>query len=433
MLSVASHLESRQLKGRYVVLEGKADYELITALYAVISVGAVAAVLNLDLSQEEIFYAMNQMQPALIISSLENYDFAEEYAKEYKIDAIVGEMKGNEQSIKAWIQKEESSFSYQRDQKPSDPALVLMTSGSTSKSKLVLLSHYTFLPSKEFFAPKNILLFPMYHMAGIVVVTNAIAKGVHTCLSNMKEGLRDLDWFQPNEVSAVPAFIAAMVKRSRQNLLDLSQYKYITSTGAPQNLEIAQYLSSLGIFSLSAYGSTETGGQVAYSAPGLGRLGSVGKVGPWNEIKISELGEILVKGNSIMLEYLGNPKETEEVLKDGWYHTGDVGYIDEDGFLYITGRMKNVIILSNGENVSPEAIEAQLYHCTDITEVVVCGEDNLIAAHIWCGKHPEEDIRKRVENYIAGYNRTVPTYRCIRKIVFREEAFAKTASGKIKR
>ena len=110
-------------------------------------------------------------------------------------------------------------------------------------------------------------------------------------------------------------------------------------------------------FSVRLYGATETSGAVVYSVPGQCRAGSVGKVGPWNEVRLSDKGEILVRGNNLMLGYLDDPKATREALADGWYHTGDIGYIDEDGFLFITGRIKNVIVLSNGENVSPEAIE----------------------------------------------------------------------------
>lgn len=431
--TVAGHLEALRLKGKYVVLEGKSDYEIVTALYAVISVGAVAAILNLDLPEEEVFDALERIQPAMIISSEDNSDIAEEYAKKYHIYSMLANGSEHKESIRSWIKKEGVLYEPDGEQKPEDPALVLMTSGSTSKSKLVLLPHYTFLPTKEFCTERNILVFPLYHVAGIMELTNSVLHGLTLCLSNMREGIRDLEWFCPTELMAVPAFIFLMVKRNRKNLLDLSHYQRITSGGAPQNLEVTEYLNSLGIFSSSAYGTTETSGQVACSTLSAYRFGSVGKPGSWNEVKISENGEILVKGKMVMLEYLGNPKETEEALEDGWYHTGDVGHIDEDGFLYVTGRIKNVIVLSNGENVSPEAIEAQLYHCTDIEEAVVGSQGDTIVAQVYCGELSDEKIRKNVETYIAKYNRTVPSYRCIRKIVFREEAFAKTSSGKIKR
>lgn len=110
-----------------------------------------------------------------------------------------------------------------------------------------------------------------------------------------------------------------------------------------------------------------------------------------------------------------------------------MGRFDEEGFLSIVGRIKNIIILSNGENVSPEAIEAQLNMCEDIDEVVVKGEDDMIVAHIWCGENATEETCNKVEKYIKIYNRSVPSYHRVQKTVFRKEPFEKTSTGKIKR
>ena len=120
-------------------------------------------------------------------------------------------------------------------------------------------------------------------------------------------------------------------------------------------------------------------------------------------------------------------------MADGWYHTGDIGYIDEDGFLFITGRIKNVIVLSNGENVSPEAIEKKLSVCADIKEMIVLGENDRLAAHFWCGEDGGMDAEMRVRAFIAQYNKEVPPYQAIRNLVFRDEPFPKTVTGKIKR
>ena len=251
---IAGRLQTLQLKGKYVVLEGKAEYEIVAALYAVICAGAVAAVLNLELPEEEVFDALERIQPAMIICSEDNFDIAEEYAEEHQIYSMTGSGNEHTESIRSWIEKEGILYQPEGEQKPEDPALILMTSGSTSKSKLVLLPHYTFLPTKEFCTERNILVFPLYHVAGIMELTNSVLHGMTLCLSNMREGIRDLEWFCPTEIMAVPAFISLMVKRNRKNLLDLSSYQRITSGGAPQNLEVAEYLNSLGIFSSSARG-----------------------------------------------------------------------------------------------------------------------------------------------------------------------------------
>lgn len=431
---VAYQLDKRQVKGKYVLLEGKSEYELIVAYYAIMSVGAIAAVINFDLSEREIYRAADVLQPVMIICTEDNLEVVEEYAEEKNIPCIISVPDDEtDLSVSRWIHSTEDIYEFDGTQSADAPAFVLMTSGSTSESKLVLLSHYGLLPVKEYFFMKNMLLFPIYHIAGLGMITNSLSKGINICISNMKDGFRDQEWFKPFEIAAVPAYISALLKRVRLNQIDISGVKAIMSAGAPQNLEDVQYLQSMGIYSGSTYGATETGGAIIYHTEEESRYGSVGKVGPWNEIKISERGEILVKGKNVMLEYIGNEEETKAALKDGWYHTGDVGHIDGDGFLFITGRIKNIIILSNGENVSPEAIEAELNLCPEIDEVLVYAENDAIVAHVWSPEAENDDIRKRIEKFIAKYNKTVPTYHRIAGVKFRTEPFNRTTTGKIKR
>ena len=138
-------------------------------------------------------------------------------------------------------------------------------------------------------------------------------------------------------------------------------------------------------------------------------------------------GEILVKGTSVMKGYYQMPDETAETLKDGWLHTGDKGYMDEDGYLFINGRVKNLIILSNGENVSPEEIENKLALNPLVGEVIVTGEDNGLTARIY----PEqavveakaldtEMIRSQLQEFLDEYNKNQPTYRRITGLVIRK-------------
>jgi len=431
--TVATKMNERNWKGKYVAFEGKGEYEIIVSYYAAISVGAIAVMLNLDVSESEIKRAIKTMNSVAVICSEDGYDNIEDIVKAEGLECIISNPIQEKQNISEWIALGEGTYSFENNLSPDDPALVLLTSGSTSLSKYVLLSHYAFLPRKEFFTEKNILLFPLYHIAGIALVSTCIVYGIELCLSNMKQGIRDIEWFRPTEMVAVPAFISVLVNRSKQGLFDIKTFKGITSGAAPQNLETSKYLEEQGIFTYSSYGATETSGPVGYITTSVNRRGSVGKPGPWNEIKLADNGEILIKGKNIMLGYIGNPEETQAVLEDGWYHTGDVGRFDEDGYLYITGRIKNVIILSNGENVSPEAIESQLNPCTEIEEVVVRGEDDMIVAHIWCGENDSEEVRERVEKFIKQYNKGVPSYHRIQRTIFRNEAFEKTSTGKIKR
>ena len=424
-------LGKHNLRGKYIVVEGINEYESIVSMCAVVSIGGIAAVLNFDLPEDEILHALDRMKPECMICSKDGYEVVEDYVNEKQLLYICIDEPGKN-SIISWLEQD-ADYILEDNCKPDDEALVLLTSGSTSRSKLVKLSHYGFMPTLELSSDKSILLLPIYHVGGIVMIANAIAKGIRLCLSSLKTGLRDIEWFRPTELLAVPAFISIMENRSRQNLFDMEGIKYILSVGAPQNEEVTKYLESKNIFAPSVYGATETSGAVSYSTISEYRFGSVGKVGSWNQVKISDEGEILVKGKNVMLEYIGDIEESAAALKDGWYYTGDIGYIDEDGFLYITGRKKNVIILSNGENVSPEAIETKISACPEVLEVIVYDEDDMLTCHVWCGESTDDSTKKSVEKYIKQYNRSVPSYQSIRKVVYRDCQFEKTASGKIKR
>ena len=152
---------------------------------------------------------------------------------------------------------------------------------------------------------------------------------------------------------------------------------------------------------LQGYGASEAGAIGFLWEMTPDRPDTIGKPPAEMEIKIID-GELYVKSDALMTGYYGEKEETEKVLRDGWYATGDLCRMDEDGFLYITGRRKNLIILSNGENVSPEEIERKLYQYNDISEVMVCAEGELITAQIYPA-YPEESTpqeRERIQEKI---------------------------------
>ena len=167
--------------------------------------------------------------------------------------------------------------------------------------------------------------------------------------------------------------------------------------------------------------------------------GSIGK--PLANVQLKfEDGEILVKGSSVMKGYYNMPEETAATLEDGWLHTGDKGYLDEDGYLFINGRVKNLIIMSNGENISPEEMENKLALNPLISEVIITGNKTGLTANIY----PDEDYAQRqgwsssdihneLQNFIDKYNNGQPSYRHITSIVVRTEPFIRNTTGKIKR
>jgi long-chain acyl-CoA synthetase len=194
-----------------------------------------------------------------------------------------------------------------------------------------------------------------------------------------------------------------------------------------------------GVDIYQGYGMSECSPVISSNTPLANKPGSVGKILKNASVKI-ENGEILVKSSSVMAGYYKMPDETKETLEGGWLHTGDKGYVDEDGYLFINGRVKNLIILSNGENISPEEIENKLSLYPLIDEVVVTGDGNGLTARIY----PDQDliIKKKMngekleaelQRILDDYNKSQPTYRRIVHLVIRENPFRRNTTRKILR
>ncbi|MEG2199878.1 MAG: AMP-binding protein, partial [Anaerovorax sp.] len=213
----------------------------------------------------------------------------------------------------------------------------------------------------------------------------------------------------------------------------------------------------LGIRVLQGYGLTECAPLVSgtpYYENTYKKAGSVGKVvrhGMFDIIDKDEdgIGEILYKGPNVMVGYYRMPEETAKVLKDGWFHTGDLGFIDEEGWLYLTGRRKNVIVTKTGKNIYPEELEAYLNDCKFIAESMVYGveddfdEDTLVSAQIrpdydmiteeFGESFDQDEIYQLIREEVAEINEKLPIYKRIRNVILREEEFIKTTTKKIKR
>ena len=225
--------------------------------------------------------------------------------------------------------------------------------------------------------------------------------------------------------------------------------KSIVCGGAPLSPQLIKDFYAFGITVLEGYGITECAPLVAVNSPGKVRFHSVGQPVYGCTVKIDkdendETGEILVKGENVMMGYYKNPEATKEVFtEDGWFRTGDIGYMDKDGYIYITGRKKNVIILSNGKNVFPEEIEEYLAPIDIIEECVVMARENekgeLTITAITVpnmalleGKNDEE-ITELIKARIDAVNKKLPTYKQIHRIELRHEPFERTTSKKIQR
>jgi len=223
----------------------------------------------------------------------------------------------------------------------------------------------------------------------------------------------------------------------------------IVCGGAPLSKELIKDFDAFGITIYEGYGITECSPLVSVNRPGGIKLGSVGPAVLGTTVKIDkaegeETGEILVKGDNVMLGYYKNPEATAEVFtEDGWFRTGDLGYMDKDGYIFITGRKKNLIILSNGKNIFPEEIEEHLSHNEIVGESVVIGRKNeqgeiVISAIVY--PNPEiaegkdkDEVYALVKEAVAETNKKLPLFKHIQLFELRDTEFEKTTTKKIKR
>ena len=257
-----------------------------------------------------------------------------------------------------------------------------------------------------------------------------------------------------NPIDKLPFILRKIVSRKVKNTLGGRLRVFIVGAAAV-NPEIANTFDKLKLNSLQGYGLTECAPLVAGNTDFYKRNDSAGLPIPTVEYKIENpnqegVGEIIVKGPNVMLGYYNMPEETEKVLKDGWFHTGDLGKIDENGFLYITGRCKSVIVTKNGKNIYPEEIESYLNESPLIAESLVIGthkendDETYVNAQIFPNKEAiteylkgtvptKEEIKKVISDVIANVNSKIPNYKHIKYFAIRDSEFEKTTTQKVKR
>ncbi|MBQ7011445.1 MAG: AMP-binding protein [Clostridia bacterium] len=372
---------------------------------------------------------------------------------------------------------------------------IIFTSGTTGTSKGVMLNQRNLTTaansagqSMQYDDDNTFISFlPPYHTYEMSIGQFAIMNlGAQIKInSSLKRSIKDMASFKPNALMLVPLFVETMHKkvwdeidkrgmrkkvRAAMKISDAmlaagidmrkkffgqitaafgGNLKSIVCGGAAVNPEIIKDFHSFGILILEGYGITECSPLVSVNRPDGVRLKSVGTPvdGCTARIDVGDdgkTGEILVKGDNVMLGYYKNPEATAEVFtEDGYFRTGDIGYMDEDGYIFITGRKKNVIILSNGKNVFPEEIEEYIYKIPEVLESVVIGrKDASGTPRITAICVPDmtkfegvenEEIEAKIRAEIAEMNKKLPTFKQVAVTEIRYEEFEKTPSRKIKR
>ena len=294
-----------------------------------------------------------------------------------------------------------------------------------------------------------------YHPSVILCVPLLLENVHKNIVKSMNKSLPDkYKKSNENPYNDLPFFIKKVVKSKVKNSLGGRLRVFIVGA-ASVNPAIVDDFDALGLNTLQGYGLTECSPLVAGNNDFYKKSDSAGLPIPNVEYKIdnpndSGVGEILVKGPNVMLGYYNMPEETEKVLKDGWFHTGDLGRIDENGFLYITGRCKSVIVTKNGKNIYPEEVEYYLNDNPLISESLVLGiqkendDETYINAQILPnidaiteylkGSVPTKaEIKKLIADVVSSVNSKLPNYKHIRNFIIRDKEFEKTTTQKIKR
>ena len=472
-----TYLFSKGFDGKHIAVFGENSYEWILIHFTVTCGGNVIVPIDKELDTDSIAELLTDSESKLLVYSDTYADIAEELqAKLPNITYI------NMRDIPEHIEQGKNLIAdgyneyINKEVKKDDLASIVYTSGTTGKSKGVMLTHNNLM--SDLYAAScsaridgiSILLLPLHHTFGLVAGLYSVMYYGHPLYINrsLKRVVDDLKKAKPQNTFAVPLIVETLYKgiwstakkQGKEKLLrtlikisnalrkcgiDLRRKLFksvldafggnlevIICGGAPLNPELVTGLDAFGITLMNGYGITECAPIVAVNRNKFNVIGSVGLPLCCNEVKIADDGEILVKGDNVMLGYYHNEEETKKVFSDGWFKTGDIGCIDKYGALHIAGRIKNLIILSNGENIPAESIEEQIYTIPYVKEVICCGKDNVIVAEVYLDEEVV-DAKARINDDIQKINQSLPQIRNIGRVVVRDTEFPKTTTKKIKR
>lgn len=390
---------------------------------------------------------------------------------------------GNQQYINSEIDNEKMSA-------------IVFTSGTTSLSKGVMLSHKNIVSNiydmncveKFYDTDVNLAFLPFHHTFGstglLVFLSNGVTNVFCDGLRHIQENLKE---YKVSVFVCVPLLLEAMYKKinikiEKQNKTKLikvaigisnflrkfgidirrklfkeiidnlgGNLRFIVSGASAIDKKVAKGFNDFGILTVQGYGLTETSPVLTAEDIKTIRYGSIGVPMLSVEIKINEqnkegIGEIIAKGPNVMLGYYENEEATKEVMKDGWFHTGDLGYIDKDGFVYVTGRKKNVIVLKNGKNIYPEELEMLINNLPYVAESMVFGmpkeQDLVVSVKIVYHKEyieekypniSQEELKDKIWKDIKKINQGLTNYKHIKNLIITDEPMIKTTTQKVKR
>lgn len=453
-------LESLENQGNHVAVIGKTSYEWLVAYFGTVNSGSVAVPLDVSLPAEEVCELIDRADVTVLVADDCREDIQEMAGQRCpKLKYIISmqkEARDQSTSNLSFSQLlEENKGSYQKEINPDQLCTIMFTSGTTGKSKGVMLTHRNMAENATCLdmkiPEKTVLLsvLPIHHAYCLSMdILKGISLGSVICINDsLMRVAKNIKLFKPEMILMVPLMIETLARKLEDTALIPpailkakvfgKQLHTIYSGGAYLNPDYIDLFERYGISLLQGYGMTECSPVISNNVSWNIKKESVGKLFPNCEAKTVD-GELWVKGSSVMQGYYKMPEETRETLQDGWLKTGDLGYVDEDGFVFLTGRKKNLIITKNGENVSPEELENKLGESRLVQEILVRECNGMIEAEIfpneeYVKKKHIKDIKSELQKLIDDYNQGAPSYKRVYSLKIREVEFEKTTSRKIKR
>lgn len=456
--SFSNVLKALGEQGNHIAVIGMTSYTWLVTYLGTVNSGSVSVPLDVSLPAEEACELINRADVTVLVVDEVRKDLAAIVKDrcpnlKHLISMQKEQHDGNALSFAQLLAENKGAFDYTPD---ADALCTIMfTSGTTGKSKGVMLTQRNLAENATCadmkIPERNTLLsvLPIHHAYCLTMdFMKGLSLGAIICINDsLLRVAKNIKLFQPEMILMVPLMIETMAKKLedakglpaeivRKEVFG-EKLHTICSGGAYLNPAYIDLFNSYGINIQQGYGMTECSPVISTNMSWNIRKDSVGQLIPNCEAKTVD-GELWVRGSSVMMGYYKMPKETEEALVDGWLRTGDLGYVDEEGFVYLTGRKKNLIITKNGENVSPEELENKIGEDRLVQEILCREAEGVIEAEIfpdleYAQKHEIADIQGALQAVIDAYNKNAAAHKRVYRLRVRDTEFIKTPSKKIKR